>query len=264
VVLSRAGLGSQRRFIARHAPDDPEGVSVDVPRLHLVLAVLEHDLDVVPVAGPHDRRLQVGGAAVGGGAVGDGAHGEDAADLVVVGDLERGVGAHVRHAVHRVAPLPADGRRRVGQADGPGHRHQAVVVRPLRVGPRPAGRQVPPDRAGLVERPVDLDGGATGEGPRRPAGGVGVAQDRRGGDDPAREARGDDDGVVVARLVRGEQHRVGLAQVHVQGRVGGLHGVRALHLHQLHGVPLEPDVEGRGQPHVGDPEPVRPACSDII
>jgi len=74
------------------------------------------------------------------------------------------------------------------------------------------------------------------------------------------EARGDDDGVVEARLVGGEQHGVGLAEVHVQGRVGGLHGVGALHLHQLHGVPLEPDVQGGCQAHVGDPEPVRPAC----
>jgi hypothetical protein len=36
--------------------------------------------------------------------------------------------------------------------------------------------------------------------------------------------------------------------------------VGPLHLHQLHGVALEPDVQGGGQAHVGDPEPVRPAC----
>lgn len=46
----------------------------------------------------------------------------------------------------------------------------------------------------------------------------------------------------------------------VERRVGGLHGVGPLHLHQRHRVPLEPDVQRRRQPHVRDPEPVRPPC----
>jgi hypothetical protein len=49
----------------------------------------------------------------------------------------------VRHPVHRVPLLPVDGGRRVGQPDGPGGVHLAVVVRALRVRPRPARRQVP-------------------------------------------------------------------------------------------------------------------------
>jgi hypothetical protein len=39
---------------ASDAPDDLEGLHIDVPRLHLVLAVLEHDIDVVPITSPHD------------------------------------------------------------------------------------------------------------------------------------------------------------------------------------------------------------------
>ena len=54
---------SQKKIVeTKFIPDDPEGVAVDVPRLHLVLAVLEHDLDVIPVVGPHDRRLEEGAA----------------------------------------------------------------------------------------------------------------------------------------------------------------------------------------------------------
>ena len=86
-------------------------------------------------------------------------------------------------------------------------------------------------------------------------------KDGGGGEDPGGEARGDDDGVVEGGLVGGEEHGVGLAEVHVEGRVGGLHGVGALHLDELHGVALEPDVEGGGQAHVGNPEAVRLACS---
>jgi hypothetical protein len=81
-------------------------------------------------------------------------------------------------------------------------------------------------------------------------------QDGGGGNDLAGEASGDDDGVVEAGLVRGDEHRVGLAQVHVQGGVDALHRVRPLHLHQLHRVPLDPEVQGGRQPDVGDPETV--------
>lgn len=89
-------------------------------------------------------------------------------------------------------------------------------------------------------------------------------EDGGGGDDLGGEACGDDDGVVEGWLVGGEEHGVGLAEVHVQGRVGGLHGVGALHLDELHGVALEPDVERGRQPHVGDPEPVRLPCTNNV
>lgn len=118
-----------------------------------------------------------------------------------------------------------------------------------------------PDRARLLQRPIDLTRRPCRDGSRRLLLRVAVVKSGSGGKDGVGEPGGHGDVVVPDGLVGGDQHRQRLADVHVEGRVVVLHGVSALRLHQLHRVRLQPDVQRVLQPNVGDPQPVRLACS---
>lgn len=107
-----------------------------------------------------------------------------------------------------------------------------------------------PDGTGLVEGEVNVVAGPSGQWPGSRAAGAGVADD--GGREEAGgvgEAGGDDDAVVLGGAVGGEQHRERLADVDVEGGVGVLHRVRALHLDERHLVPLDLEVQCVLQPN---------------
>lgn len=66
--------------------------------------------------------------------------------------------------------------------------------------------------------------------------------------------------VDAGRAVGREQHGQRLAGVDVEGAVGVLHRVRALHLDQRHVVVLDPQIERALQADVGDAQSVRLPC----
>ncbi|WVZ68407.1 hypothetical protein U9M48_017349 [Paspalum notatum var. saurae] len=70
--------------------------------------------------------------------------------------------------------------------------------------------------------------------------------------------------VVGGRLVGGDQEGHALAYVHVQRVVVVLHGVGALHLHQLQVVALDAHVERRLDADVADAEAVRLAGLHVV
>lgn len=113
-----------------------------MPGLHDALGVLEYDLDKGAVVRRHNGRVEVDWLARG--AVGDAANPEYAGDVEVIGDLQRRVGRDEGDAVHRIALLAVHQPGRAGELDGPGRVDQPVVVRTLRIRPRPARCQVSP------------------------------------------------------------------------------------------------------------------------
>ncbi|BAS99835.1 Os07g0119475 [Oryza sativa Japonica Group] len=229
-----------------------------MPRLQLVLRVLEHHLDELVQVEPHHRRPRPRRRAVGPRR--DAVPADDIGDVVVVHELERRVGDDERHAVDGVPALPGEHRRGVGEHQRPRRRDGAVVERPLRVGPRRARRQVPPERPRLVHRPLRLLRRRRRERAGRPGHGAAVVQrPRRHQRRRARaEPRGRHDGVVLRRLVERDEERHRLADMDVERVVHVLHRVRPLHLHQPQRVPLDPDIDGRLHPDIGHPEQVRP------
>jgi len=119
-----------------------------------------------------------------------------------------------------------------------------------------------PDGASLVEREVNVVGGPSGQWPGSRATGAGVADDGGGEEGGVGEAGGDDDVVVLGGAVGGEEHRERLADVDVEGAVGVLHRVRALHLDQRHVVLLDPDVQCVLQANIRDAKPVCLSCAE--
>lgn len=89
------------------APDDPERVTVNVPRLHEVLCILKDDLNIVPHVGRHDRCLEVSTAT--GWVVGHAAQRENPWDLVEISNFKRGVSRDEGDAVDCVSQLAVDG-----------------------------------------------------------------------------------------------------------------------------------------------------------
>jgi hypothetical protein len=241
------------------SPDNPEVVSVEVPRLQLVLGVLEHDLDELVQVEPDDGRPGARRRPAGRPRR-EAVPLDDVGDVVVVRKLERRVGDDEGHAVDRAPPPAGESRRRAREHQRPRGRDGSVVEGALRVGPCRAGREVPPERARLVDGPVVLPRRAGRQRARRPGGGAGVVQRSHRREVRGGEARGHDDGVVQRRLVERDEERERLAGVDVEGVVHVLHGVRPLHLHQPEAVSLDPDVDGGPEPDVGDAEQVRPAA----
>ena len=88
-------------------PDDPERLTVNVPRLHEVLRVFKDDLDIVPHVGRHDRCLEVHAATRW--VVGHAAQRENSRNLVEISDLKRSVGRDEGDAVDCVSQLAVDG-----------------------------------------------------------------------------------------------------------------------------------------------------------
>ena len=78
------------------------------------------------------------------GAVRDAPQGEDTLNVEVVGKLQRRVRGEEGDVVHYVPLLPIDDRSTVGELNGACGVDEAVMVRPLRVGPRPTRFQVRP------------------------------------------------------------------------------------------------------------------------
>lgn len=120
-----------------------------------------------------------------------------------------------------------------------------------------------PDGAGLVQRPVDLDGGPTRGWAGDWAGGVAVVKDTGAGEHlRSGETSGDDNVVVLSRLVSCEQNRVWLAHVYIQGGVGSLESVCSFHFDQLQLVVLNSEVERMLQPNIWNSKPVSFTCNN--
>ena len=102
----------------RCSPNNPEVVSVEVPRLQLVFGVLEHDLDELVKVEPDDgrpgARRRPGGAWPRREAVPL----DDIGDVVVVRELERRVEDDERDAVDRAPPPAGDELASTSVLDG--------------------------------------------------------------------------------------------------------------------------------------------------
>lgn len=101
-----------------------------------------------------------------------------------------------------------------------------------------------PNRAGLVEGPVDLYGRTTGRGAFDRASRVAITKNAGGSEDPRSETSGNDDVVVLSWLVCRDEHGVRLADMNIERGVSCLKGVCSLHLYKLQLVTLNPEVEG--------------------
>ncbi|PON37207.1 LOW QUALITY PROTEIN: hypothetical protein PanWU01x14_321850 [Parasponia andersonii] len=178
--------------------------------------------------------------------------------LVVLGQLQGGVRVHVGHPVDGIPELPLHPPCRVHKPDGARDVDLPVVVRSLGVRPGCACRQIPPERSELVQRPSPPNGSLREiiRGRRSRLLGVGVADDSLSGQHRLGEA-GSHNEIVLGFLVGGDENGEALADVDVKGVVSVLNGVGAFHLNQLHGVSLDPEIEGVLKPHVADPILVR-------
>ncbi|WVZ98980.1 hypothetical protein U9M48_044347 [Paspalum notatum var. saurae] len=249
---------SSRLYVFLCSGDHFPGPILDaVARVHALLGVLEDDLDEGAELGGDDvgddpERAVHGGRHVAHLVVGE----HPVGDVEVLGELQRRVGVLVGDAVEAVAELALDVAPGDHELDGSGDVDPAVVVGPLRVGPRGAGREVPPERPPLVERPGPAGGRLRHVGRRRGAG-AGVADDGGGGPGVVDEPGGGHQVVVTGRLVGVDQHGEAVADVDVEGVVRVLHGVGAVHLHQPQVVALDAEVERRLDARVADAEPVR-------
>lgn len=124
-------------------PNNEEVVPIDVPRLHRILRILEHDLRIAAEVGGHHRGLEVSTSA--GRAVRDAAECKHSLDVEVVGELQGGVRRDERDTVDSVSLLPIDHRSGVDEPDGPGHVDHPVVVRALWVRSRATRGQISPE-----------------------------------------------------------------------------------------------------------------------
>ncbi|OAY79989.1 hypothetical protein ACMD2_04951, partial [Ananas comosus] len=234
---------SAHRFVL---PYGEKRVAVQVIGLDARLGVLEDDLHIIPVRHVDDIRRSDHRCVWLGRLVPDDLVPEFApGNAKVLGELERRRGAHVRHTVEPVPALPVDAARGVYELDGPGDFDGAVVVGPLRVGPCGAGGEVPPEGPPLVETP-------------RPAGRCRRNFLRRR---CGRRSRVPDDGSggeeILGKARRRHHIVVSRGPVHVERVIIILHGVRSVHLYELHGVILNPEVQGGFGPDIADSEPVR-------
>ena len=238
-------------------PGGEEGVAVDVEGVDALLGVLEDDLD---------EGAELGGDDVGRELLRDGGGRRHVADEVVLehpgggvevlGELERRLGVvDVRHAVEGEPLLAVHLPLAGAELDGARDVDLPVVVGPLRVGPRRARRQVPAERPPLVDGPGPPARPLRQLGRRRRVRPV-VPDDGGDGAVLLQEAGGGHEEVVAGLLVGGDEEGDALGDVHVQRVVAVLHGVRALHLHELEAVALDAHVERRLDPHVADAEPV--------
>jgi hypothetical protein len=229
-----------------------------------LLGVLEDHLDEGAELGADDVGGHLGGRGLGGRHVADDVVLEHPVGGVeVLGELDGGLGVDVRHAVEAEPLLAVHLAAAHGELDGAGDVDLAVVVRPLRVGPRRARRQVPAEGPALVDGPRPSAGALRHLGRRRGVGAL-VADHGRDAVHLLDEPGGHRQQVVAGLLVGGDEERQALADVEVQRVVVVLHGVGALHLHQLHDVVLDADVEGRLDAHVADAEAVRLAGLHVV
>ena len=247
-----------------YVPDGEECVAVDVEGVDALLGVLEHHLDEGAELGAEDVGSHLGGRGFGWRHVADEVVLEHPVGGVeVLGELHGGLRVHVRHAVDAEPLLAVHLAPPDAEPDGACDVDLPVVVRPLRVGPRRARRQVPAEGPGLVDGPRPPAGALRQLGGRRRAGALVADHGRRGAhllDEPG----GRHQQVVAGLLVGGDKDRQALTDVDVQRVVVVLHGVGALHLHQLHDVVLDADVDGRLHAHVADAEPVRLAGLHVV
>ncbi|PON45953.1 hypothetical protein TorRG33x02_327380, partial [Trema orientale] len=234
--------------------------AVQMPRLETLLTILQDDLHKVPerlvdhVGRHRDLVRYVGRGLIRNSIILEHLVGH----LVVLGQLQGGVRVHVGHPVDGIPELPLHPPCRVHELDGARDVDLPVVVRPLRVRPGCACRQVPPERSELVQRPSPPDGSLReirGRGSRLL--GVGVADDSLSGQHRLGEAGRSHNEIVLGFLVGGDEDGEALADVDVKRLVSVLNGVGAFHLNQLHGVRLDPEIEGVLKPHVADPILVR-------
>lgn len=114
-----------------------------------------------------------------------------------------------------------------------------------------------PQRASLVEGPVNLSGGAPGEWAGGGGVGAGVFEEGSVGEDLGGEAGGCDNIVVPRGLVSGDEDGHALPEVDVEGRVADLERVRSFNLDHLHLVALDAEIEGVLKSHIAYPKAVR-------
>lgn len=126
---------------------------------------------------------------------------------------------------------------------------------------RHAQERAVPDRSGLVERRDNIKGGSRRDRARDSLKGIAVMENGRCGEDPSGESGGDNNVVILRRLVGCEQHRVGLAKVDVEGGVCVLKGVWPFDFHQFQLVSLDSEVDRCCQPHVWYPQSVSLTCT---
>lgn len=230
--------------------------------LNDIFVILEDKLHKCSVVSLQHRCVKV--YATASGPVRNASHTENARDFEVVGELKRSVRSNVRHAINCVSLFAIHYTWWTRQYDGPGCVYETVMVGALRVGPRPTCCQVGPDGAGLIQRPINLDGGSTRGWAWNWACRVAIAKNSSGGENCGGKSSGDHNVVVLSRLIRGYQNRVRLAHVDIKGWVRSLKGVCSFNFHQFQFVVLYAKVKGIFQPHIWYPKPVGLSCWVII
>lgn len=102
----------------------------------------------------------------------------------------------------------------------------------------------------MVEGPVDLYSWTAREWTGGRAVGVGITEETGCGENRSGEAARGNDVVVLRGLICSDEDRHALAEVDVERRVANLESVSSFHLHHLHLVALDSEVERTLQSHV--------------
>lgn len=182
-------------------PNNKERVTIKMPALNDVFVVLEHKFDEGSVISTQDGGVKVQCPA--SRPVRDASHAENSSNFEVVRQLEGSVCRDKRHTIHSISLLAIHLTGRIFQHVSLGCVNQSIVVGTLWVWPGSTCCKIGPDRAGLVQRPVNLDGRSTGGWARDSASRVGVMKSAGGGEDRSGETRGSHNVVVLPGLISG-------------------------------------------------------------
>ena len=122
-------------------PYNKEGIAINMPWLHRILPILEHNLHKFMEISPHDRSLEISVAPSRAG--GHASNIENSRDVEVVGKFQRGIWGNVGDTVDSIPLLAIDIRSGVCKHDGSTGFDQSIVVRSLRVWSRSTCCQIP-------------------------------------------------------------------------------------------------------------------------
>ena len=229
-----------------------------MPWLNNIFSVLKDNLDKCSVVSTHDRSSKVDRCT--SRLVRDAPHRENTANLEVVCKLEGSVSRDEWHTVNSISLPPIHLSCSILQPDSPSCVNHTIMVRPLRVRPRSTCSQIGSNSTGLVEGPVDLDGGPTRDWTRGWACRVGIVEGTSSCQHWRSETGWNNNVVVLSGLIGCHKHWVRLTHMHIKWGECGLKRVGPLNFHQLHLVTLDTEIERVLKANIRDPEPVCLSC----
>jgi len=123
-------------------PYNKEGIAINMPWLHRILPILEHNLHILMEISTHHSSLEVGIASGGRGR--DASNIENSGNVEVVSKFQWSVWCNIRYTVDSIPLLAIYVRSRVCKHDGSSRLDQSIVIRSLRVWSWSTCCQVPP------------------------------------------------------------------------------------------------------------------------